>query len=116
MKPSYQSAGLREESEQPLWIDPCGANGMRYALPYRELRSIEMPSLQTITLRFIDWRVAVHGRNLCPVYDDLIREKVAQPQEDDVDWASESETFISKPTAVRNTCDRFDVSDGIQQS
>lgn len=88
--------------EQQLWIDLCGADGMRYALPYRKLRSIEMPSHHTITLRFTDRIVIVQGRNLTPVYEDLIRERVAQLREDDVDWAPESETFISKLTIVRS--------------
>lgn len=92
----------RDNDEQQLWIDLCGADGMRYALPYRELRSIEMPSHQTITLRFVDRRVIVQGRNLTPVYEDLIRARLAQLREDDVDWASESETFVSKLTIVRS--------------
>jgi hypothetical protein len=91
-----------EQVEQQLWIDLCGADGMRYALPYRELHSIEMPSPQKITLRFADRRVVVQGRNLEPVYEDLIRARVAQLREDDLDWASESETFISKLTIVRS--------------
>ena len=89
-------------NEQQLWIDLCGVDGMRYALPYRELLSIEMPSQQTITLRFADRWVIVQGRNLAPVYEDLIRARVSQLREDDVDWASESETFISKLTIVRS--------------
>ncbi len=68
---------------------------MRYALPYRELRAVEMPSPQSITLRFLDRRVTISGCNLAPVYEDLIRERVVRLQEDDVDWAPESETFIS---------------------
>ena len=56
--------------------------------------------------------MVVHGRNLGSIYAGLTREKVAQLKEDDVDWASESETFISRLMIVRSTCDRFDVSDG----
>ncbi len=89
-------------NEQQLWIDLCGTDGMRYALPYRELLSIEMPSHQTITLRFADRKVIIQGRNLAPVYEDLTRARVAQLREDDVDWASESETFISRLTIVRS--------------
>jgi glutathione peroxidase-family protein len=64
--------------------------------------SIEMPSPQMVTLRFADRRVVVQGRNLEPVYDALVSEKLAQLREADVDWASESETFISKMTIVRS--------------
>jgi hypothetical protein len=91
-----------DKDEKQLWIDLCGADGMRYALPYREMKSIEMPSPQTITMRFADRRVVVQGRNLEPVYEDLIRGSVRQLREDDVDWASESETFISNLTIMRS--------------
>jgi hypothetical protein len=101
MPTSDQSAESGRRGERLEWLDLCGADGMRYALPYRELRSIEMPSQQLITLRFVDRRVVVHGRNLGPVYEDLIRGRVAQLREDDVDWAAESETFISRLAIVR---------------
>ncbi len=103
MRPSEQSGRFGGSAERQTWIDLHGTDGMRYALPYRELRSIEMPSSRTISLRFVDRRVIVQGRNLGPVYDDLIKERVARLQEDDMDWASESETFISRLTIERSS-------------
>lgn len=115
MKAGEKGADYERDSSKPLWIDLRGADGMRYALPYRDLKSIELPSQEMLTLRFVDRRVVVRGRNLGSVYDGLVEEQVAQLQEDDVDWASESETFISKLTIIRSTRDRFDLSDDIPQ-
>ena len=78
MPPIDRSVGLGGDSGRPLWIDLCGDDGCRYALPYRDLRSIEMPSAQNIMLEFSDRRVVVHGRNLEPVYEALVKEQVAQ--------------------------------------
>jgi len=89
-------------SERRKWIDLCGADGMRYALPYRELRSIEMPTPDEITIRFVDGKVLAQGRNLEQVYEDLLTERVLRLQEDDVDWALESDTFISKIAIIKN--------------
>lgn len=84
-----------------LWIDFKGADGMRYALPYRDLWSVEMPSPQEVVLHFSNRRVVVRGRNLRPVYDDVLKERATTLAEDDMDWASESETFISKLSIER---------------
>ena len=113
LNPNKPSADDEKRFERPLWIDLHGADGMRYALPYRDLKSVEMPSPQTLTLRFPDRRVVVHGRNLETIYDGIVQGTVAQLREDDVDWASESETFVSRLTIVRSTIDRFDVTDDI---
>jgi len=113
---SEEGTAHEGNAELPLWLDLRGTDGMRYALPYRDLKSIELPSPQMLTLTFSDRRVVVHGRNLETVYEGLIREAVTELQEDDVDWVSESETFISKLTIIRGTHDRFDVSNGIPQT
>ena len=83
------------------WIDFKGSDGTHYALPYRELLVIEMPSSQEIILRFSRKRVVVRGRNLEPVYERLLEQRVVSLAEEDVDWASESETAISKLSIER---------------
>ena len=38
----------------------------------------------------------IHGRNLRPLYDALVEQRVTFVQEDDLDVLSESETFVDK--------------------
>ena len=86
-----------------MWIDFRGSDGTRYALPYRDLRSVEMSSDQRIVMRFFQYQVVVVGRNLGPVYDAILEERVEHLEESDVDWAPESATFVDRLTIERLT-------------
>lgn len=83
-----------ESGVPPDWIDLRGSDGERYALRYSDLRSVGMPSLQSIVLEFLGHRVVVRGRNLASLYDDLIAQRLNHLEEDFVDWAPESDTAI----------------------
>ena len=85
------------------WIDFRGADGISFALPYRDLQAIEMTSSETIVLVFRNHRVIVRGRNLAPVHQALLAERLVRLREDDEDWVSEAETFISQVIVERNT-------------
>jgi hypothetical protein len=101
-----------EPSESPVeqatdgvarWIDFHGADGISFALPYRDLQSVELPSSEIIILSFRNHRVTVRGRNLTPVHDAVLAERLARLREDDEDWVSEAETFVSEVVVERNT-------------
>lgn len=85
------------------WIDFHGADGISFALPYRDLQWVEMSSPEAIILVFRNHRVTVRGRNLRPVYHAVLVERLARLREDDEDWVSEAETFISQVVVERNT-------------
>lgn len=80
------------------WIDFRGTDGTHYALPYRDLRSVEMTSEQMIVMWFAHYKVVVRGRNLRPVYHQIINEQVTHLEESDVDWAPETESFVDRLT------------------
>ena len=86
------------DNEPSGWIDFRGSDGTHYALPYRDLRSVEMASELSIVLWFHDFKVVVRGRNLRPVYQRIIREEVTHLEESDVDWSPESESFVDRLT------------------
>lgn len=85
------------------WIDFRGADGISFALPYRDLQSVEMLSPATIVLAFRTHRVIVRGRNLASVHDALLAERLERLREGGEDWVSEAETFISQVVVERNT-------------
>ena len=85
------------------WIDFRGADGISFALPYRDLQSVEMQTPESIVLSFRNHRVTVRGRSLAPVYEAVLAERLARLREDDVDWLPEAETFISQVVVERNT-------------
>ena len=89
-----RDAHERESGVRRDWIDLRGSGGERYALRYSDLRSVGMPSLQSIILEFREHRVVVRGRNLALLYEGLIAQRVNHLEEDVVDWAPESETAI----------------------
>ncbi len=84
------------------WIDFRGSDGTHYALPYRDLRSVEMTSEQSIVMWFHDYKVVVQGRNLRPVYHQIIGEQVTHLEESDVDWAPESESVVDRLTIQKS--------------
>ena len=84
------------------WIDFRGADGISFALPYRDLQSVEMLSPEAIVLVFRNHRVTVRGRNLAPVHEAILAERLARLWEADEDWVSEAETFVSQVAVERN--------------
>ncbi len=79
-------------------VDFWGADGVRYALAYSDLHSVILPSTTTIQLRFREHEVTVRGRNLAPVYQDLVAHRVTAVREDDFDVVAETDTFVESVT------------------
>jgi hypothetical protein len=79
-------------------IDFRGTDGTCYALAYSELLSVALTSPQCIVLEFRRHKVEVRGRNLLTVYHGLVEQTIAYVQEQDLDVAPESETFIDSLT------------------
>lgn len=78
----------------PPMVDFRGHDGRFRALPYRCMESIAFDDPGGIAVDFTDHRVLLRGRNLRPLYDALVRHRVVFVQEGDLDFLSESETFV----------------------
>lgn len=78
----------------PPMVDFRGHDGRFRALPYRCMESIAFDDPGGIAVEFTDHRVLLRGRNLRPLYDELVLQRVTFVQEGDLDFVSESETFV----------------------
>ncbi len=84
----------RGTDTEPAMIDFRGHNGTSFALPYAQLGTIAFHPTDGITMEFRDHRIAVHGRNLRPLYDHLLNHRVTFLLEEEFDATPESETFV----------------------
>ena len=91
-------AKIEPADSRARMIDFRGSDGTCYALAYGELLSVALTSPQCIVLQFRKHRVEVRGRNLAAVYAGLVSQTIAYLQEQDIDTAPESETFIDSLT------------------
>ena len=85
----------------PAMLDFRGHNAVSCALPYQHLAAMVFHPVEGITLEFQEHRIAIRGRNLRPLYDQLLRHRVIFVQEEDFDDTPESETFVDSITVER---------------
>jgi hypothetical protein len=78
----------------PPMVDFRGHDGRFLAVPYARLISVILDEDSVIELEFPDHRILVRGRNLAPLYDVLVENRVTFIQEGDLDVLLESETFV----------------------
>lgn len=85
----------------PPMLDFRGHNAVSCALPYQHLAAMVFHPVEGITMEFREHRIAIRGRNLRPLYDQLLRHRVVFVQEEDFDATPESETFVDSITVER---------------
>jgi hypothetical protein len=78
----------------PPMVDFRGHDGRFLALPYGRLVSITLVHDSGVELEFPEYRILVRGRNLGPLYEVLVENRVTFVQEGDMDFLSEAETFV----------------------
>lgn len=84
----------------PPMLDFRGHDGRFVAVPYARLLAITLEQDSAIELEFPDQRVLLRGRNLAALYEVLVENRVTFVQEGDLDFLSESETFIDSIAIV----------------
>ena len=94
--------GVSEDENSGLaMLDFRGHNGVSCALPYQHLAAMVFHPVEGITMEFREHRIAIRGRNLRPLYDQLLGHRVTFVQEEDFDATPESETFVDSITVER---------------
>ena len=94
--------GVSEDKHgAPPMLDFRGHNAVSCALPYQHLAAMVYHPVEGITMEFREHRIAIRGRNLRPLYDQLLRHRVTFVQEEDFDATPESETFVDAITVER---------------
>ena len=88
-------------AERPAMVDFRGHNGNSFALPYDKLMAMAYHPTSGIRLEFPEHNIVIRGRNLRPLYDHFLNQRVTYVLEEDFDAAPESATFIDSISVDR---------------
>ena len=94
--PVAEPFGVVDAGSAVPMLEFRGNNGTAFALPYRQLESLAFDAVREIVLQFDEHRIEVTGRNLRPLFDRLLRQEVTFIGESDLDYRSESATFVDR--------------------
>lgn len=94
--PAASYAAVAQGASLPPMVDFRGHDGRSLAVPYGRLISLTLIEGSQIELELPKRRILLRGRNLAPLYELLVENRVAFVQEGDLDVLSESETFVDR--------------------
>ena len=88
-------------NERPPMVDFRGHNGNSFALPYKQLMAMAFHPATGIRLEFPEHNIVIRGRNLRPLFEHFLQQRVIFVLEEDFDAAPESATFVDSISVER---------------